>query len=206
VTNNGSPVNYTYDAAGNVTNDGVHSYTYDAENRAVSVDGGATAQYRYDNQNRRVCKIIGSSWTHYIWEGSQVISEHDGTTPSPGYGEPSYQEQSARVDYVYAGARMIRSRQRTSSTAPWTTRYYLSDRLSMRITLDSSGNVLGRQAHLPFGGDFAESGTQEKHHFTSYERDAESGLDYALNRGYSPNLGRFQQADPYKASGYLIDL
>ncbi|MFY9570064.1 MAG: RHS repeat-associated core domain-containing protein, partial [Blastocatellia bacterium] len=59
--------------------------------------------------------------------------------------------------------------------------------------------------HLPFGEDFGESGTQEKHHFTSYERDGESGLDYAVNRGYSPNVGRFQQADPYKASGYLFD-
>src|SRR5438309_10878598 len=38
----GSTVNYTYDAAGNVTNDGVHSYGYDSENRIVSVDGGST--------------------------------------------------------------------------------------------------------------------------------------------------------------------
>ncbi len=29
VTNSGSIVNYTYDSAGNLTNDGVHSYTYD---------------------------------------------------------------------------------------------------------------------------------------------------------------------------------
>jgi RHS repeat-associated protein len=205
VTNNGSPMNYTYDVVGNVTNDGVHSYTYDAENRVVSVDSGATAQYRYDHQNRRVCKIIGSSWTHYVWEGSQVIGEHDATTPVSGYGQPPYQEQSARTDYTYAGARMIRSRQRTSSTGSWTTRYYLSDRLSVRMTLDTSGNVLGRQAHLPFGDDFGESGTQEKHHFTNYERDGESGSDYATNRTYSPNTGRFQQADPYRASGYMMD-
>ena len=38
----GSTFNYTYDAAGNVTNDGVHSYGYDSENRIVGVDGGAT--------------------------------------------------------------------------------------------------------------------------------------------------------------------
>lgn len=73
------------------------------------------------------------------------------------------------------------------------------------MTLDASGNVLGRQAHLPFGEDFGESGTQEKHHFTSYERDSESGLDYAINRGYSAGVGRLQSADPYKASGYMVD-
>src|SRR5258706_14585738 len=39
---------YVYDAAGNLTNDGSHTYTYDAENRIVQVDGGNTATYLYD--------------------------------------------------------------------------------------------------------------------------------------------------------------
>ncbi len=73
------------------------------------------------------------------------------------------------------------------------------------VTLAQSGGVLGRQATLPFGEDFAESGTQQKQHITSYERDAESNLDYAINRGYAATVGRFQQADPYKASGYMVD-
>jgi uncharacterized protein RhaS with RHS repeats len=54
VTNQDTTVYYTYDAAGNVTDDGAHTYTYEAENRLVSVDGGVTAQYRYDHRNRRV--------------------------------------------------------------------------------------------------------------------------------------------------------
>ena len=69
------------------------------------------------------------------------------------------------------------------------TQYLLSDRLSVRMTLDTSGNVSGRQAHLPFGEDFGENGTQEKHHFASYERGPESGLDDAINRVYSASLG-----------------
>jgi RHS repeat-associated protein len=51
------------------------------------------------------------------------------------------------------------------------------------------------------GEDFAESGMQQKQHFTSYERDAESGTDYAINRRHQPAWGRFMQADPYRASG-----
>ncbi|MFY9570171.1 MAG: hypothetical protein WAV20_02055 [Blastocatellia bacterium] len=145
----GSTVNYTYDAAGNVTWDGVHNYSYDAANRLVSVDSGATAQYKYDHQNRRVTKIVGSVWTHYIWQGGQVIAEHDATT---GYTtNPPYQEKSPRLDYVNAGGRMLYSRKRTSSTAPWTGNYYLNARLSLRLVLDASGNVVGRQGHLPFG-------------------------------------------------------
>src|SRR3984885_2147526 len=34
---------YQYDAAGNMLNDGVHAYAYDAENRISSVDSGSTA-------------------------------------------------------------------------------------------------------------------------------------------------------------------
>jgi YD repeat-containing protein len=74
--------NYSYDAAGNLINEGVHSYQYDGENRLVSVDNGATAQYSYDHRNRRVKKVAAGTAIHYIWEGSQVIAEHDASTGS----------------------------------------------------------------------------------------------------------------------------
>jgi hypothetical protein len=49
---------YQYDAAGNLTYDGNHHYTYDAENRVVLVESGSTATYVYDgpaigSKNRR---------------------------------------------------------------------------------------------------------------------------------------------------------
>src|SRR5262249_29623819 len=75
--------------------------------------------------------------------------------------------------------------------------------LSVRVLTDRSGNVVGRQAHLPFGEDFAESNTQEKHHLTSYERDSEDGTDYAMNRQCLANIGRFMQPD--RMNGRLND-
>ncbi|HKQ06410.1 MAG TPA: RHS repeat-associated core domain-containing protein [Blastocatellia bacterium] len=197
-----STVNYTYDANGNVTNDGTHSYTYDGKNRLLSVDSGA-AQYRYDAQNHRVCKIIGSSWTHYVWQGNQCLAEHDGTTAYGNFGDPPYGLRSAKVDYLYTGARQMASYRwsHVGTSHTYTPQYYLSDRLSVRLTLDTSGNVVGRQAHLPFGEDWAESGTQQKQHFTSYERDSESSNDYAVNRFESVNVGRFLSVDPLLASG-----
>jgi RHS repeat-associated protein len=179
----GSTVNYTYDSAGNVTNDGGHSYTYDAVNRIVSVDGGTTASYAYDQSNQRYKKVTGGSTTHYIWHGAEVIAEHNGSTGA------------VLTDLIYSDGRII------ATIASGVTRYAVNDRMSARITLDVSGNVLGRQGHLPFGDDFAESGSQEKHHFTSYERDAETGNDYAVNRSYSAIVGRFLSADPYRTSG-----
>jgi RHS repeat-associated protein len=175
----GSTVNYTYDSAGNVTNDGAHSYTYDSENRIVSVDGGSTAAYAYDQLNQRYKKTIGSTVTHYIWKDSQVIAEHNGSTGAP------------TADYVYSGSRMM------AKAAGLTTQYFLSDRLSERMMLNTSGTVIGRQGHLPFGEDFAESGTQEKHHLAGDERDSEAGTDYAVNRQNAQSLGRFAQPDPH---------
>jgi RHS repeat-associated protein len=211
VTNSGATANYTYDAAGNVTNDGVHSYTYDAANRVVSVDGGATAQYAYDHQNRRVKKVAGGATTNYVWEGGKVIAEHDGTAVGPW---------TAKVDYVYARGVLIATRnytigQQCTTNKGVTTcttvlqstaiRYYVSDVWSTRLVLDASGTVIGRQAHLPFGEEFAASGTQEKHHFTSYEAESESGTDYAVNRQYPQSVGRFGSADPYQASSHLVN-
>ena len=140
--------------------------------------GARPDSIQYDPSNRRYKKVTGGVTTHYIWQGSQVIAEYDGSTGA------------VTAEYVYSGSRMI------AKIASGTTQYFLSDRLSERLALDTSGNVLGRQGHLPFGEDFGESGSQEKHHFTSYERDGESGTDYAFNRCYSPTSGRFITVDP----------
>jgi hypothetical protein len=94
VTTNSVTANYVYDDAGNVTDDDSHTYSYDAENRLVSVDGGSTATYVYDHQNRRVKTASGSS-THYVWEGYQVLAEHNASTGA------------VLIDYVYAGSQMI---------------------------------------------------------------------------------------------------
>jgi RHS repeat-associated protein len=48
---------------------------------------------------------------------------------------------------------------------------------------------------LPFGEEIGGSGEGEKHKFGSYERDG-TGLDYAVNRYYDPQQGRFNQVDP----------
>jgi len=94
----------------------------------------------------------------------RVLGEHDGSSGA------------AIVVHIRLAGAMVAKLQSGS------TQYFLSDRQNIRMTLDSGGKVFGRQAHLPLGEDFAENGTQQKHHLTSYERDAESNQDYALNR------------------------
>jgi RHS repeat-associated protein len=171
VTNNRiSSVNagpsYQYDASGNTSYDAVHSFNYDAENRIVKVDAGATATYFYDSANRRVKRLAGGFTTYYVWEGSKVVAEY-GNAPAGSGG----------------------------------TRFYHPDRLSSRMITDSTGTVKGTLDNVPFGEDAGTgSGESEKHRFTSYERDTESGSDYAINRQYSSSTGRFNRPDPVAGS------
>jgi RHS repeat-associated protein len=73
---------------------------------------------------------------------------------------------------------------------------------------DSSGNVIGQQAHYPFWESWYQNNTTTKWTFTSgvypkrsrRERDAESGNDYATFRYNVNRLGRFASPDPLAGS------
>ena len=56
---------WSYDAAGNATNDGSRTYAYDANNRITQVGGGSPAEYRYDGDGNRVMKVVGSETIRY---------------------------------------------------------------------------------------------------------------------------------------------
>src|SRR5215469_9316466 len=82
-------VSYSYDAAGDVTSDGLHTYQYDCEGRIAKVDAGGAneADYSYDLNNWRVKKVTGIGGpspvtTYYVWDGGQVISEYSTSAPT----------------------------------------------------------------------------------------------------------------------------
>ncbi|MGH9433908.1 MAG: hypothetical protein ACRD3T_20460, partial [Terriglobia bacterium] len=52
-TNRITSSGYTYDAAGNLTADGVHTYQYNGEGRLLSVDNGATMTFGYNALEER---------------------------------------------------------------------------------------------------------------------------------------------------------
>ena len=68
-TYNGNNQNtaFTYDAAGNVTNDGLHTYAWDAEGRLKSIDGGGTANLTFNALGRRVYRTYASSSPVSYW-------------------------------------------------------------------------------------------------------------------------------------------
>jgi RHS repeat-associated protein len=72
------------------------------------------------------------------------------------------------------------------------------DRLGTRIITNPSTGSWSEQVTLPFGTALGaeSSGTPSKRRFTSYERSDITKLDYAVNRHYDSQQGRFTQVDP----------
>ncbi|MEP7147974.1 MAG: RHS repeat-associated core domain-containing protein [Acidobacteriota bacterium] len=72
------------------------------------------------------------------------------------------------------------------------------DRLGTRVITNQQTGGNSEQAHLPFGTALnAESSISNNNkRFTSYDRSAQTGLDYAVNRTYDSKQGRFTQVDP----------
>jgi RHS repeat-associated protein len=96
---------FSHDASGNVTWDGARTYTYDAENRIVSVSGPVSESYGYDAGNRRVKKEAGGMVTHYIREGNQVIAEYErGGTATPARGTRYYHRDRLSTRVITDGA------------------------------------------------------------------------------------------------------
>lgn len=120
-----------------------------------------------------------------IFSGSSVIAEYDnGAAPASPSREYIYNPPGGSTTGLLA---MI---------SGGATTYYHQDALSVRLTTDGSGSILTQDGTFPFGESWYQSGTTNKWIFTSYQRDSESGLDYALARYYDSRTGTFCSADP----------
>ena len=96
-TNRITTSGYSYDANGNLTNDGFNTLVYDAENRAVSASNtGSSGTYTYDGNGLRVKRVSGGTTTVYVFSGSKVIAEYDG-------------EEGVQKEYVYSGGQLLAS-------------------------------------------------------------------------------------------------
>jgi RHS repeat-associated protein len=172
------PDGYSFDPSGNMLNDGSNTLTYDAENCLTSA---GTSTYTCDADGIRVQKALqGSTTTAYVFSGGKDIAEYDNAAPV----------NSPSREYIYLGGRLIATIQGTSTV------YHHADHLAVRVTSDASGNKIGEQGHYPYGETWYVSNTTAKFIFTSYERDSESGNDYAMARFYINRFGRFSCVDP----------
>jgi RHS repeat-associated protein len=193
-TNNRLASPYTYDAAGNTTYDGVHHYTYDPENRIISVDNGATT-YTYDALGRRAAKTTGGSVTDFIYDREDHVILTNPATPT-------------LIEMYAAGLHLGTYVLNAAQTA--TVLYYdHADWLGTeRARADLSGNACEKISSLPFGDGQTITGTCgdiSPRHFTGKERDSESGLDNFGARYDSSSMGRFMSPDDTEAEDHAGD-
>jgi RHS repeat-associated protein len=60
--------------------------------------------------------------------------------------------------------------------------------------------VVAQSGHFPYGEQWYATGSSSKWIFTTYQRDFNSGNDYAMARYYASRLGRFASPDPLGGS------
>jgi RHS repeat-associated protein len=181
---------YTYDAAGNMTNDTVHSYTYDGEGNITKVDGGSTAQYVYDVFNRRIHVQMASATTEYIYDyaGRRVSS----------WLSPNNTGNEGRIYWD--------GQQFAYRSSDGTTYFDHQDTLGTdRIRTNYGGWVASSYLSLPWGDGYSATvnnagADQDNEHFAGLERDAESGTEHAQFRNYASAQGRWLAPDPHMGS------
>ncbi len=182
--NNRIAAGVAYDAAGELTSDGTHTYQYDGAGRLTGVDGGATASYVYDAEGRRVERAVGGQKFEEIYDlGGHMVAEMAAANGAWQRGE------------VFGAGRHI------ASYADGTTYFPHADWLGTeRVRATAGDNPYEACASLWFGDGlacrFAASSLDPSPlHFTGKERDAESGNDYFGARYYASTTGRFLSPD-----------
>lgn len=188
---------FSYDPAGNqLQNNTGQSFVYDAAGRIVKIknqSGTATlATYTYGASNQRLITQTGSETstdkTYYVWEGNSVIAEYTEQTSAT---MPKWSR-----NYIYLGDRLLATE--TPNGTGEKVEYHHPDRLGTRLVTNNIDTTSFSKANLPFGTalDAESTGPSLNRRFTSYDRSATTGLDYAVNRHYDPRQGRFTQPDP----------
>jgi RHS repeat-associated protein len=184
---------WSYDNVGNLLNDTIHTYAYDANNKVSKVNG--TSAYVYDGTGQRVRKLVGENVRFVYGINGELVAEFSGASGA------------LLKEYVYGPGGLLATIEPTAINTNGT-RYTTSDHLgSPRVITNSSSGVVSRHDYMPFGEEIGSGiggrtagmgfsvtdGVRQK--FTRQERDSETGLDYFKARYYSSLQGRFTSAD-----------
>jgi len=173
---------YLYDLSGNLVKDARNQqFTYNAENLQASATGSSLSMiYGYDGNNKRVkaYDAVNNKATIFVYDAEgDLAAEYAINAPPP--------------------------------TTP-TISYLTEDALgSVRITTNSFGEIKARRDFLPYGEElyaglggrstnqkYSSSTDDARKKFATYQRDTETGLDFAQSRYYSPMNGRFILSNP----------
>jgi RHS repeat-associated protein len=171
-TNGYKSKNFQYDAKGNITHNGTHSFTYNTAGQMITSNAGS---YRYDGNGKRVKTVDGqgTSYSMYASNGQLMYRKVNGV----------------HTDYYYLGKKMV-ARQKGSVIT-----YIHTDYLgSPAAESNAAGTVTARLHYQPFGESI--EAPRDEVGYTGHKFDTELGLNYMQARYYDPVVGRFYSDDP----------
>jgi RHS repeat-associated protein len=176
----------SYDQNGNLANDGLATYSWNARNQLASVSGASSATFQYDATKRRTAKTIDGQATQFLYDGADIVQELSGTTPTATV------IRGLSVDELW------------SRTDALGTHVTLADALgSMLAETDTSGLIQTQFGYEPFGNTTSTGTfTATAFEYTGREHDTDD-LYFYRARFYSPTEGRFLSEDPIEFRGGL---
>ncbi|MEJ0058452.1 MAG: RHS repeat-associated core domain-containing protein [Terricaulis sp.] len=182
---------FSYDARGNLTNDGVRGFSYDLENHLTGVTGvPAPVTLAYDPLGRLRQSTAAGVSTDYLFDGDRLTAEYNGATMLRRY------VHGAGVDEPlvwYEGANLA-------------TRNWLhADHQGSVIATTIGTGAASIYAYGPYGEPANDNWTGSRFRYTGQIALPEARLYHYKSRVYDPALGRFLQTDPvgYRASPNL---
>jgi RHS repeat-associated protein len=173
---------------------------WDAENRLIEaqVNSGATVNFVYDSQSRRIAETLGGATTIYVYDGWNPIAEYNTTyvlTKSYTWGlDLSGSMQGA------GGVGGLLSV--TDSTGTYFPTFDGNGNVSEY--LDTNGDFVAHYEYDPFGKTVVATGSKAQdfaHRFSTKPLDLTTGLYYYGYRFYDPETGRWPSRDPIEEEG-----
>ena len=212
------PEQFSYDHDGNLTNDGRWAYTWDAENRLISmtVNTNVGPQYQlsfaYDSKDRRIQKqvatnngtaYVGVYTNNFVYDGWNLIS--------------ILNPQSSILELFVWGSDLSGSTQGAGGVGGLLeVSYKGSATTNCFPAFDGNGNVaalvnaadgtiLANYEYGPFGEVIRQTGPMAKVNpirFSTKYQDDESDLLYYGYRYYKPSTGSWVSRDPLGEPGF----
>jgi len=180
-----------------MTNDTVHSYTYDAEGNITKVDNGSTGTYTYNALNQRVKTVANGATTEFVYNANgQRVSEWNAANHAQLKGHYYWGGKPVAFYTVASNG---------AQTAHFQHQDWLgTERMRTSYSYTGSSSIEGTFTSMPWGDGLAQTtsgGTDaDTNHFATLDHDTESNTDHAEFRQYSNTQGRFLSPDPYDGS------
>ncbi len=210
----------TYDLDGNLSTDGRWTYTWDGENRLVTMTGNANVpsaarlklDFTYDYAGRRIVKKV-STWngsayvlqttTKFLYDGWNIIAELDGNN-SPVRKMLWGLDLSGSIRGAGGVGGLVALAVVTNSTSHFPV--YDGNGNLIGAVNASSGAVSARFEYGPFGEPIRVEGSAAAacpFGFSTKLADSESGFVYYGHRYYDASGGKWLQRDRIGEAGGL---